>query len=122
MIAPLTFVNFDVPSHSIVIGNPAKIIHKENATKEYMLQRLMEEIPQKKYVAFGSNKNDISMLRAAECSFATADAIPEAVEAADEQLRSRSGDGIVRKMHHIYERLPWQKLPKERRDSEKREG
>ena len=36
MIAPLTFVNFDVPSHSIVIGNPAKIIHKENATKDYI--------------------------------------------------------------------------------------
>ncbi len=36
MIAPLTFVNFDVPPHSIVIGNPAKIIHKENATQEYI--------------------------------------------------------------------------------------
>ena len=36
MIAPLTFVNFDVPPHSIVIGNPAKIINKENATKDYI--------------------------------------------------------------------------------------
>lgn len=36
MIAPLTFVNFDVPPHSIVIGNPAKIINKENATKGYI--------------------------------------------------------------------------------------
>lgn len=36
LIAPLTFVNFDVPSHSIVIGNPAKIIHKENATEGYI--------------------------------------------------------------------------------------
>ena len=32
LIAPLTFVNFDVPSHSIVIGNPAKIIKREWAT------------------------------------------------------------------------------------------
>ena len=32
LIAPNTFVNFDVPSHSIVIGNPARIISKENAT------------------------------------------------------------------------------------------
>lgn len=31
VIAPNTFVNFDVPSNSIVIGNPAKIIHKTNA-------------------------------------------------------------------------------------------
>ena len=40
MIAPLTFVNFDVPSHSIVIGNPAKIIHKENATEYYIENRV----------------------------------------------------------------------------------
>ena len=36
LIAPLTFVNFDVPAHSIVIGNPAKIISKENATEGYI--------------------------------------------------------------------------------------
>ncbi len=36
MIVPNSFVNFDVPSHSIVIGNPAKIIHKENATDGYI--------------------------------------------------------------------------------------
>ncbi len=36
MIAPLTFVNFDVPPHSIVVGNPAKIINKQNATKDYI--------------------------------------------------------------------------------------
>ena len=36
LIAPNTYVNVDVPSNSIVIGNPA-IIHKnENATKEYI--------------------------------------------------------------------------------------
>ena len=40
MIAPLTFVNFDVPSHSIVIGNPAKIISKENATEAYIENRV----------------------------------------------------------------------------------
>lgn len=40
MIAPLTFVNFDVPPHSIVIGNPAKIIHKENATQDYICNRV----------------------------------------------------------------------------------
>lgn len=36
MIAPLTFVNFDVPPHSIVVGNPAKIVHKDNATEAYI--------------------------------------------------------------------------------------
>jgi virginiamycin A acetyltransferase len=36
LIAPNSFVNFDVPDHSIVVGNPAKIIHKENATENYI--------------------------------------------------------------------------------------
>lgn len=36
MIAPGAFVNFDVPDHSIVLGNPARIIHKENATEGYI--------------------------------------------------------------------------------------
>jgi serine O-acetyltransferase len=40
LIAPLTFVNFDVPAHSIVVGNPAKIIHKEDATRDYICNRV----------------------------------------------------------------------------------
>ena len=36
LIAPNAYVNFDVPSHSIVIGNPARIIYKENATAGYI--------------------------------------------------------------------------------------
>lgn len=40
LIAPLTYVNFDVPDHSIVIGNPGKIIPKENATEDYICNRI----------------------------------------------------------------------------------
>ena len=40
LIAPLTFVNFDVPAHSIVVGNPAKIISRENATEDYICDRV----------------------------------------------------------------------------------
>lgn len=36
MIAPNSFVNIDIPDHSIVIGNPCKVIHKENATDGYV--------------------------------------------------------------------------------------
>lgn len=36
LIAPNTFVNFDVPSHSIVIGNPATIHHREWATEGHL--------------------------------------------------------------------------------------
>lgn len=36
MIAPNTFVNFDVPDHSVVIFQKAGIHHKENATKDYV--------------------------------------------------------------------------------------
>lgn len=36
LIAPNAYVNFDVPSDTIVIGNPAKIIYNENATEGYI--------------------------------------------------------------------------------------
>lgn len=41
MIAPNSFVNFDVPPHSIVIGNPARIISRENATDGY-IERIVD--------------------------------------------------------------------------------
>ena len=36
MIAPNSYVNCDIPSHSIVLGNPCIIKHKENATENYI--------------------------------------------------------------------------------------
>ena len=44
LIAPNCFVNFDVPSHSIVIGNPGRIIHNEKATLGYIENILNETI------------------------------------------------------------------------------
>lgn len=35
LIAAGAFVNFNVPDHSVVIGNPGVIHYKEDATKEY---------------------------------------------------------------------------------------
>lgn len=36
LIAPNSFVNFDIPDNSLVIGNPGKIIKKENPTQHYI--------------------------------------------------------------------------------------
>lgn len=36
LIAPNSFVNFDVPEHSLAIGNPAKVVNKENPTEGYI--------------------------------------------------------------------------------------
>lgn len=36
LVAPNCYLNCDVPSHSIVIGNPARIISKANATYAYI--------------------------------------------------------------------------------------
>jgi serine O-acetyltransferase len=43
LIAPNTFVNFNVPDNSLVIGNPAKIIQRDNPTKYYINNILDEE-------------------------------------------------------------------------------
>lgn len=41
LIAPNAYVNFEVPSHSIVVGNPSRIIHRNNATEGY-INRIVE--------------------------------------------------------------------------------
>lgn len=40
VVAPGTFVNFDVPSHSVVVGNPGIIHCKENATQFYINNKI----------------------------------------------------------------------------------
>lgn len=40
MIAPNTFIDFDVPAHSVVLGSPGTIHHKENATEGYIVDRI----------------------------------------------------------------------------------
>jgi serine O-acetyltransferase len=36
LIAPNSYVNFDIPDNSLVMGNPAVIIKKENPTQNYI--------------------------------------------------------------------------------------
>jgi serine O-acetyltransferase len=36
LIAPGAYVNFDVPDHSIIVGNPGQIIARQNATEGYI--------------------------------------------------------------------------------------
>lgn len=49
LIAPNAYVNFDVPDHSIVIGNPARIIHRENATEGYCHNLVADIVPDEQY-------------------------------------------------------------------------
>jgi serine O-acetyltransferase len=42
LIAPGAFVNFDVPDNSIVIGNPGRIVKKDNAVEGYVVNILDE--------------------------------------------------------------------------------
>lgn len=40
LIAPNSYVNCDVPSHSIVFGNPCIIKHREDATEGYINRKV----------------------------------------------------------------------------------
>lgn len=40
LIAPNTYVNCDIPSHSIVFGNPCIIKNRENATEKYINNKI----------------------------------------------------------------------------------
>ena len=37
LVAPGAYINFNVPSNSIVLGNPGRIIQRKNPTKEYTI-------------------------------------------------------------------------------------
>lgn len=43
LIAPNAFINMDVPSNSIVFGNPAVIKHRENAVEKYINNSYVEK-------------------------------------------------------------------------------
>lgn len=40
VIAPGAYVNFDVPSHSVVVGNPGVVHHRESATEGMIQNRV----------------------------------------------------------------------------------
>lgn len=40
LIAPGAYVNCDIPSHSVVLGNPCRIIPRENATEGYINRKI----------------------------------------------------------------------------------
>ena len=42
LISPNTFVNFDIPGNSIVMGNPAKIIHMNNNPIEGYINNIID--------------------------------------------------------------------------------
>ena len=42
LIAPNSYVNCDIPDHSVVLGNPCIIIHKDHATEAY-INNILEE-------------------------------------------------------------------------------
>ena len=43
LIAPNTYVNRDIPSHSIVFGNPCIVKNRENATEQYINNKIWEK-------------------------------------------------------------------------------
>lgn len=48
LIAPGAFINFDVPSNSIVIGNPGKIISRVNPTAKFIIYPINHETAEHK--------------------------------------------------------------------------
>jgi serine O-acetyltransferase len=40
LVAPNSYVNIDIPSHSIVVGNPCRIISSRNATLKYIINTI----------------------------------------------------------------------------------
>ena len=85
-----------------------KIYHK-NATKQFMLETLKERLGITKTVAFGSNKNDVQMLKSADLSIAMKNSIEQAKQVSDYVLKKQDLDSVAKTMRKIYEPLIWEK-------------
>jgi serine O-acetyltransferase len=55
LIAPNSYVNVDVPSNSLVLGNPAVVIKKENPTEHYINYILEEQKSESVHILEYSN-------------------------------------------------------------------
>lgn len=84
-------------------------IYYKNATKQFMVARLREHLGFTKTVAFGSNKNDVQMLRCADLSIAMKQSIEEAKEVSDYVLKKQDLDTVAKTMRQIYEPVVWSK-------------
>ncbi|PJM74050.1 serine acetyltransferase [Bifidobacterium primatium] len=58
LIAPNAYVNFDVPDHSIVVGNPARVIHRDDATDGYCHNLGDELLPDDHYAVRSTQQGD----------------------------------------------------------------
>ena len=85
-----------------------KIYHK-NATKQFMVKTLKERLGITKIVAFGSNKNDVQMLKSADLSIAMKNSIEQAKQVSDYVLKRQDLDSVAKTMRKIYEPLIWEK-------------
>lgn len=68
----------------------------EGATKAEAVRRLKRLAGADRVVVFGDNRNDLSMMRAADWSVAVANALPEVKAAADEVTGSNAADAVPR--------------------------
>lgn len=63
LIAPGAFVNFDVPDHSVVIGNPGQIRKQKHATKGYINRRIEFTENEKGEVEFIDEKKTVAQIK-----------------------------------------------------------
>jgi len=85
-------------------GSWALEVHSPGATKWTALRWLLErwEVPASRVVAIGDDVNDVPMLREAGLSFAMANAVPEAVAAADHVTGDNDHDGVVEALWSVF--------------------
>ena len=96
----------EFPEISVACSLPGnvEITHRE-ATKGAALTFLCEHlgIPAARTVAFGDERNDCSMLRAAGLGVAMGNAVPEARAAADLIAAPNTEDGVAQVLFHLLE-------------------
>lgn len=89
--------------HVTTSGKPMLEVSPAGVTKDAGLETLCDHlgIDPRDTVAFGDGANDVEMLAWAGQSWAMANAVPEAVAAADHRARSNAEDGVARVIEEL---------------------
>ncbi|MBQ1950884.1 MAG: HAD hydrolase family protein [Clostridia bacterium] len=79
-------------------------ICREDADKGQAVKRLQQHLHAQRVVAFGDNRNDIPLFRAADLALCVENGTPEAKAAADHSIPANTQDGVAQYLHTILNR------------------
>lgn len=90
-------------------------IYDKEATKQSMVNHILERTPQKKSIIFGGNHNDRDLMKYGDLSYAIESSPARVKSISDGKIKGKDdviGDAVLRKIFHISQPIVWVKPDK----------